>query len=646
MRFFIILLLSTLMLIPGINAQETASRFMESATIELQKRGSWFRVEGEIAIPFDQRTPFTTFAFRFYDVEREEMEVEIAYSPDGRRYSDFRMLSMETHGPDNPHFEVSELVFLGEEVRFLKYRIKSRTKAEIPLEFHYFLPDEDYSMDESELPELESRMNCGLPFYTTRTGWNCPSGQDFSSGNPSFTNVSHLVIHHSAGVSVNNNWPAVVLSIWNYHRFTNGWSDIGYNFLIDPNGMIYEGRGGNNGYTLDVLPAATCGSNSGTMAVCMLGNFETAELTVDALLQLESLLAWKAMDNGIDPEGEASLNNYGVIPNIFGHKDGCATACPGENIYDRLDEIREGVYSDVLNMCDPPPAHVVLTEVIIDDNNDGESTGDGDGVVEVGETVEFYITLENVGGETAYSVFADISTADPCISFIDANIPFNDIDAGEAKTDGDYDIVFSTACDEGIIDFPLVITSEDSVWYDTIRIEVFNNCEPIASFDFDPTSDTAPLTVNFVNTSVNASIWDWTFPGGNPSSVGGLNTVDVVYPEPGVYLAYLNTFNECGSSNAVDTIAVDIVSAVHDQEAQLISLYPNPTKHWVNIDLKQYLQDGEMQIVSLTGQEMRRKVFTGSRLQLDVADLASGIYLIRIKAESSEFDWTGRFEKK
>ena len=402
-----------LLVIPGIIfAQDDERRSVESAVVELQRSGQRFNYEGSVDIPFDDRTPFVAFALKLFDVDQDIIQLELAQSEDGNSLTGYEVIEFEQHAPRTNEFKVTELVFLDKVVQTIHYRITSSSALVIPIEYHFFVPSKNYSMEDKELPHPSGRTGCNLSDYVTRTGWNCPSGQDFSDGDPTFTNVSHLVVHHSAGTNTSDNWPAVVLSIWNYHRFTNGWSDIGYNFLIDPNGVIYEGRGGNEGYTMDVLPAATCGSNSGTMAVCILGNFEEVQPTGYAIIELERLLAWKCMDRSIDPIGSSALNNYGVIDHIFGHRQGCSTLCPGGNLYAELPALRSDIIDDLLDMCDPDPEKIVYINHIIDDNNDGESNGDNDGIVEAGETIEVYLTLKNEGGEKAYNLVADISSTE------------------------------------------------------------------------------------------------------------------------------------------------------------------------------------------------------------------------------------------
>lgn len=287
---------------------------------------------------------------RIYDPDIREGEVSLAFSVDGVHFSPWIFPGLEAHGPDNGLFRVVTLQFPDAATRFVRYRIAGK-RARVPVELHWFSPPAGLSGDKLELPRLSGDGDCPLPEYTTRTGWGCPTGQDFSNGDPTFTAVTHLAVHHSAGTNTSANWPGVVLSIWNHHVFTNAWADIGYNFLIDPNGVIYEGRGGNAGYTLDVLPAATCGSNSGTMAVCVLGNFEISEPAQAALESLEDLLAWKADAAGIAATGASSLNNYGTLDHIFGHRQGCATACPGANLYGALPQVRVAVAASVAASC-------------------------------------------------------------------------------------------------------------------------------------------------------------------------------------------------------------------------------------------------------------------------------------------------------
>jgi peptidoglycan recognition protein len=81
--------------------------------------------------------------------------------------------------------------------------------------------------------------------------------------------VPYVVIHHGAGgaCSTPDDCAAVVRSVQNYHMDTNGWSDIGYSFLVGGDGNVYEGRG------WDTVGAHAPGYNSNSQGINFLGDF-------------------------------------------------------------------------------------------------------------------------------------------------------------------------------------------------------------------------------------------------------------------------------------------------------------------------------------------------------------------------------------
>ena len=158
-------------------------------------------------------------------------------------------------------------------------------------------------------------------------------------------NVSHLVVHHTAGSNSNTNYTQVIRDIYLFHTEVNQWSDIGYNFLIAQDGTIFEGRDPGDDLTeFEVVGAHFCGKNTGTLGVAMLGNYELATPTEDALLSLQSVLATAADFFDIDVLQE-SPHRGSTLAHIAGHRDGCATLCPGENLYPLLAGISEQVFN-------------------------------------------------------------------------------------------------------------------------------------------------------------------------------------------------------------------------------------------------------------------------------------------------------------
>ena len=157
------------------------------------------------------------------------------------------------------------------------------------------------------------------------------------------TDVEHLVIHHSAGNNADTNYLGIVRNIYLLHTQTNGWDDIGYNFLVAPNGIIFNGRDPQGVDDDDnILGAHYCGKNQNTMGVCMLGDFMNVRPTTQALFSLKYLLAWKLKKDKIDAFGQTRhpRPNGNLLNNICGHKDGCNTDCPGDSLYALLPLIK------------------------------------------------------------------------------------------------------------------------------------------------------------------------------------------------------------------------------------------------------------------------------------------------------------------
>jgi N-acetylmuramoyl-L-alanine amidase len=199
--------------------------------------------------------------------------------------------------------------------------------------------------------------------------------------------ATHVVVHHTAGSNYadpsTNNWPASVLGIWRYHAMTLGWCDIGYHYLIDPNGVIYEGRYTgvrDNGTVID--GAHALGHNRATIGISLMGNFETVEPSASAVQALENLLSWIGSSKNI------SLNTdqyYAfkdkTLNTIVGHRDVGSTACPGRFLYAKLPEIRLRASQNVNKPSDSQWIRGV--------------TADRTSVV-AGDVVTFRMTIQNI----------------------------------------------------------------------------------------------------------------------------------------------------------------------------------------------------------------------------------------------------------
>ncbi|MEO0894908.1 MAG: N-acetylmuramoyl-L-alanine amidase [Bacteroidota bacterium] len=333
---------------------ELVSNIISSAKgiqqIKVDQVGLFFSRSIPIQLP--STTPFIAVSLtgRFSELDTTKYNVYLSSADTEQNLGNFRQINVFHHLEDEDSLFQSELMFFEENSRFFQFLVlfKDLEPGQSPVslsefEFQLFAPGhsnvDPANPGSTTLNGANPNCNCGIPAYANRTSWGSPTGQDYSNGSPSYATVSHMIIHHSAGPNTSADWGATVLSIWNFHVNTRGWNDIGYNWLIDPNGVIYEGRGGGN----NVIGAHFCGKNTGTMGVCLLGTYEQEEPSAKAIASLEKLLAWKMCDANLAPlDTTIHLTSGDLLPVISGHKDGCSTSCPGSELHDELPSVRQG----------------------------------------------------------------------------------------------------------------------------------------------------------------------------------------------------------------------------------------------------------------------------------------------------------------
>jgi flagellar hook assembly protein FlgD len=189
------------------------------------------------------------------------------------------------------------------------------------------------------------------PPIVTRAKWG--ADEAYRTGSPSYGVVRCAFVHHTvnANTYTRAQAPALVRGIYYYHTQVNGWWDIGYNFLIDRFGTIYEGRYG--GVTKAVLGAQVLGFNSWSTGVALIGTFETAAPSPAAVSSLERLLSWKLDLSHLNPRGTARIRcstaemykvgQWVTVPVILGHRQVNYTECPGDVLFGMLPAIRKTV---------------------------------------------------------------------------------------------------------------------------------------------------------------------------------------------------------------------------------------------------------------------------------------------------------------
>jgi hypothetical protein len=221
----------------------------------------------------------------------------------------------------------------------------------------------------------------------TRAGWGADESLRFDGyGNEdwpqSFATPQKFTVHHTAGINDDPNPAATVRAIYRFHAIDRGWGDIGYQFLVDARGTVYEGRQTDTdlatppAFDADgnvVQGAHVADHNSGNIGVSLLGTYTSRRPSVLAQRSLERLLAVLSVKTGISPtgwswydNGDPDLRYFG--PNIIGHRHWptAQTTCPGGITYLLLPTIRERVAQRVAgtlvaDTAMAPPRSIVVT---------------------------------------------------------------------------------------------------------------------------------------------------------------------------------------------------------------------------------------------------------------------------------------------
>ena len=209
----------------------------------------------------------------------------------------------------------------------------------------------------------------GAPAIIAREAWG--GDQCRPRAAPAYGEVQLGYVHHT--VNANTYSPqdsaAIVLSICRYHRNENGWRDVGYNFLVDRYGQIFEGRAG--GVDQPVIGAQAQGYNGVSTGIANIGTFSQERQTEAGIAATAELLAWKLSVHAAPVAGQVTVTSAGGPSNryplgravsferIAGHRDADRTTCPGDAFLAQLPQIRARAAELAPQYAFAPPAGAV-----------------------------------------------------------------------------------------------------------------------------------------------------------------------------------------------------------------------------------------------------------------------------------------------
>ncbi|MGP3925293.1 peptidoglycan recognition protein family protein [Streptomyces sp. 8N616] len=193
--------------------------------------------------------------------------------------------------------------------------------------------------------------------YLSRAAWGCDESKRFKpdgteNSPPEYYPVQTITVHHTDTPNDDPDPAATVRAIYEFHAITNDWGDIGYHFLIDEAGRIYEGRwSGTDGIPAHdaegkgVTAFHTEGFNSGNIGIALMGTLGDRGPTDDARSSLIELIRILSRSHGLDPRGKTTFVNpvNGVkkdVNIVSGHRDWLQTDCPGGVMYGELEAVR------------------------------------------------------------------------------------------------------------------------------------------------------------------------------------------------------------------------------------------------------------------------------------------------------------------
>ncbi|HJW76695.1 MAG TPA: FlgD immunoglobulin-like domain containing protein [Thermoleophilia bacterium] len=452
-----------------------------SGAVQLRSNGGAVRAASPRAIDAGMRFNMLGVLLMSRPAYDPGLDVRVRTSLDGVTWSGWTRLDFERNqGPPGSAFDrgdtVSEPLWVGE-ARYLQYTVgltgagaPSVDVSNVRFSFINTLGDADAS--DVLVSTVRRGLSCvagigrvpqalslaSRPPIVTRARWG--ADESLRSGTPSYATLRMAFVHHTAGSNSYSRAeaPAVVRGIYYFHARTRGWSDIGYNFLIDRFGTIYEGRYG--GVTRGVIGAQAGGFNTHSTGISVMGNFTQAPPPGAVIYSLEKLLAWRLDVAHVDPLGRARMTcavsdrytagQVVTFRTIAGHRDANYTTCPGDPFYALLPEIRAAVaQTGQPKIYAPSSSRTALSP-------DGNGVGDTVTLQAVlSEPADWTITARDASG----NVVRELSGQGSAIEAV-----WDGLDAGGTRVaDGPYDAVMVGTNAHGVTRSAAVRVAVDTV---------------------------------------------------------------------------------------------------------------------------------------------------------------------------------------
>jgi len=358
--------------------------------------------------PIQSPLGITTDIIPTWKASSDNVKVEIRTSDNGSVWQEW-IESPVTFNPISDSDYSGSMVWLGNEgqvhIQIRLTLMGDTTLDELTLIFN----DTSQGPTNDDLPAANAAaLNvcpAEKPSIISRTEWGSPDGQNSPRWAPYETDVTHVIIAHTVTKnSPTTDWPTVVRSVWNYHTNVLGWGDIGYNYLIDPEGKIYEGRAGSQNGEKDII-GRHIPNNRNSLGLAFIGcygncleygisNVQPRQIMMNKGVEL---ISWKLGQNGLDSQEIANYHGKNIY-RVSGARDVTNTYSPGSIIYNTwMPWLRQAV-SDRVN-CDGAN-QCQVTDIIFDKSE-----------YNLNDTINFVVVVADINGVPlgGASVTADVS---------------------------------------------------------------------------------------------------------------------------------------------------------------------------------------------------------------------------------------------
>ena len=405
---------------------------------------------GTGSLSFEAEFPFNAVAPHWPGDTPFPAAVQVELSMDGQTWSD-PVIVGPAHtdaGPPDRNGRIFADLILAEEATMVRYRgldTDGNVMAIPGLSFTYI--DAKAGPRISDVAPSSLNPSATRPPIISRSDWGAErayGGVDrgTSEWTPDYQTVRHVIIHHSETPSFRD--PLVeIRSIHYYHAVTRGWGDIGYNYLVDFLGNVYEGRAGGE----NVIGGHAFQYAHGSAGICSMGAFSFETSTPEAIAGLTWITAWAA--RSLDPLSRRDFHEKPNLSTICGHRDVVNSACPGDGLYADLPTIRWAVADvisgarEVLNDPDYSPGQTV--ETTVEDGNLRSLPGTGQTVAATLPAATVLNVVDGpttVNGYTWYQLSGNRGTgwmATSIFTASDAAPPTGKFETGDAvEVDTDY----------------------------------------------------------------------------------------------------------------------------------------------------------------------------------------------------------------